>query len=135
MMDASIRPQPDHDATGYYDGLRQGKLMLKHCQDCDQPHFYPRELCPHCHSDALEWRESAGLGEVYSFTIVRKPPPIMKGREPYAVALVQLDEGARMMAPLSGCDPETVQVGQRVRIGFSQADEDLVLPIFTPDQD
>jgi uncharacterized OB-fold protein len=135
MMDASIRPQPDHDADGYYAGLRQGKLMLKHCRDCDRPHFYPRELCPHCHSDALEWRESKGTGEVYSYTIVRRPPPIMKGREPYAVALVELDEGPRMMAPIAGCEPGAVFIGQRMRIGFNQADEELVLPTFSPIED
>jgi len=129
-MDASIRPQPDHDATGYYDGLRQGKLMLKHCRDCDRPYFYPRELCPHCYSDALEWRESPGLGAVYSYTIVRRPPPIMKGREPYAVALVELDDGPRMMAPVVGCPPDKVHIGQRVCIAFERIDDDLTLPQF-----
>lgn len=130
-MEDRIRPIPDPDAAEYYAGLREHRLLLKHCRDCGKAHFYPRELCPYCHGDALDWREASGDGEVYSFTIVRRPPPAMKGREPYAVALVTLAEGPRMMAPLTGCPVEAVHIGQRVRIGFDRVDDDLTLPAFT----
>jgi uncharacterized OB-fold protein len=128
-----IRPIPDADGADYYEGLRRGELLLKHCRDCDRVHFYPRELCPHCFSDALDWKHSPGKGEIYSFTIVRRPPPAMKDKAPYVVGLVTLDEGPRMMAHIVGCAPEQVHIGQRVRIGFERIDDELTLPQFIAD--
>lgn len=131
-MDPRALPIPDPDGQPYYDGLRQGRLLLKHCTACDRPHFYPRELCPHCHSDALDWVPASGEAEVYSYTVVRRPPPHMEGRAPYVVAIVTLKEGPRMMTHVVGCAPEAVHVGQAVVVDFAKVTDEFTLPVFRP---
>lgn len=98
-------------AQGYTDGLAAGELRFQHCADCDQAVFYPRVLCPHCGSEALVWRACAGLGTVYATTVLHK-----RGVDPYNVALIDLDEGFRMMSRVEGVAPQDVVIGARVRV-------------------
>lgn len=124
-------PITDHDAAAYYAGLKAHKLMLPRCTACAKFHFYPRELCPHCHSDALEWQEASGLGEIYTYTVARRPAgPAFKPLVPYIVAVVQLAEGPRMMANLPGVAPEAVRIGTRVRMTFDDVTPEMTLPRF-----
>ena len=90
--------------------------------------FFPRVRCPYSGQDCLEWRLSAGTGTVYSTSVVYP----RKG-EPYNVALIDLDEGFRMMSRVEGADPAQVAIGQRVRFhAVSEADLDDPIPVFTP---
>ena len=124
-------PITDPDAAGYYAALREHRLVLKTCDDCGQPHFYPRELCPHCFSDRLQWKPASGRGEIYSFTVARRPAgPAFKPQVPYVVALVQLDEGPRMMSNVITDRPEEVRIGQRVAIRYDDVTPEMTLPRF-----
>jgi uncharacterized OB-fold protein len=124
-------PVADADTAPFWDGAKAGKLVLKSCLDCGKAHFYPRALCPHCHSDRLEWIEAKGTGEIHTFTIARRGAGKAFEREaPYAVAIVQLDEGPRMLSNVVTDDVEAVRIGQRVVVVFAEADEGVVLPKF-----
>jgi uncharacterized OB-fold protein len=112
-------------AEPYWEGAGEGKLMLKWCQSCGKPHHYPRGICPHCGSDKLEWREAKGTGEVYTYSIMRP-------NGPYVIAYVTLDEGVTMMTNIVDCDPESVQVGQKVKLTFKDLDDGRKLACFTP---
>lgn len=82
-------------------------------------HFMPRYLCPSCWSDALEWVQAKGTGSVHSFTVIRRASsPAFKERVPYVVALIDLDEGPRMMANILGDDALDVAIGERVTLTF-----------------
>ncbi len=108
-------------ATAYRRHLQSGKLGYQRCADCSAAVFYPRVLCPVCGSGALEWRESAGRGTVYATTAVHS-----RDRKPRNVALVDLDEGFRMMSRVEGVPAEEVEVGTRVRFEVRQGEEEPV---------
>ena len=108
-------PVLDPESQPYWDALKQHRLLLKHCRACQRSHHYPRELCPHCHSDDLEWKQAAGTGRIYSYTVARRPAgPAFKADTPYVVALVELPEGVRMLGELRGIDPSSVSIGMEV---------------------
>lgn len=124
-------PVIDADTKPFWDAAREGKLKIKHCDECGKAHFYPRALCPHCHSDRLDWIEVKGAGEIYTFTIARRGAgKAFEADAPYVVALIQLDEGPRMMSNVVTDDVEAVRIGQRVRVVFAEAGEGVVLPKF-----
>lgn len=124
-------PTIDPESRPYWDALKQHRLILKHCRNCKRHHFYARELCPHCYSDALDWAEVAGTGSIYSYTIARRPAgPAFKSDCPYVVAIVELDEGARMMTNIVTADVEAVRIGQRVTVQFEDVTDEITLPKF-----
>ena len=126
-------PVVDADTRPFWDGAREGKLRIKTCTECGRAHFYPRALCPHCHSDRLDWIDAKGTGEIYTFTIARRGAgKAFEADAPYIVALIQLDEGPRMMSNIVTDNVETVRIGQRVRVVFAEAGEGVVLPKFAP---
>lgn len=117
----------DEDAREFWEGAKNGRLMIQRCDDCGKFIFYPRAICPHCFSERVRWIESAGKGSVYSYTVVYQG---MGNREtPYAVGLIDLDEGVRMTARIAG-DPRRIAIGSRVSVHFEQVDEELTLPCF-----
>lgn len=126
-------PVLDPESQPYLDALKQHRLLLKHCRACQRSHHYPRELCPHCHSDDLEWKQAAGTGRIYSYTVARRPAgPAFKADTPYVVALVELDEGARLMTNIVTADVESVRIDQRVAVQFDDVTPDVTLPKFRP---
>lgn len=124
-------PVTDPESQPYWDALKQHRLLLKWCRDCSRHHFYPRALCPHCHSDALEWKEVTGQGVIYTYTISRRPAgPAFKGDTPYVVALVELDEGPRMLTNIITEFVDALRIGQRVQVRYDDVTEDVTLPKF-----
>jgi len=84
---------------GFRDGLANAELLIQKCNACDQLNMYPRYACPHCQSDDLGWQKAAGGGTVQSFTVLRAGAP--DGFDlPYAMAVVQLDEGVQLLGRL-----------------------------------
>lgn len=124
-------PVIDSESRPYWDALKQHRLTLKRCQDCGKHHFYPRALCPHCHSDAVEWVDARGTGTIYSFTIARRPAgPAFKADTPYVVAVVELDEGARMMSNIVTDKVDAVRIGQHVTVQYEDVTDEVTLPKF-----
>ncbi|WP_444984833.1 Zn-ribbon domain-containing OB-fold protein [Halomonas mongoliensis] len=111
----------------YFEAAREGRLLIKRCADCNQPHFYPRPLCPHCFSDATRWIEASGTGTIYTFSVTRRAGPI-----PYAISHVTLTEGVTMMSNIVDCDLDDIHVGQAVKVVFQPSEDGWMLPCFTP---
>lgn len=129
------RPLPvvDEDTAPFWNAARERRLVIKHCPACDRNSFYPRELCPYCHSDGLGWVESRGTGSIYSFTVARRPAgPAFADKVPYVLVLVDLDEGPRMLSNLLVDDVSAVRVGQRVRVAYEEVSDEISLPMFEP---
>ena len=123
-------PTIDPGTAPYWEALAQGKLLLKSCRSCGKPHFYPREICPHCFSDDLNWVEASGLGEIYSFTVAHRPAgPAFAEDVPYVIAIVTLAEGPRMMTWILN-DPAAVAIGKAVRLKLTKVTDDVTLPMF-----
>ena len=121
-----IAPLPFPETTPYWEAAAQGRLLLKYCTACRACHFYPRELCPFCFSDKTEWREAAGTGTIYSFSVMRRADV------PYAIAYVTLAEGPTMMSNIVDGDLDAIRIGQPVRVVFKPADNGQLVPMFTP---
>ena len=120
-------PVPGIGDEPFFDAARQGRLLYKFCDDCQQPHYYPRALCPHCMSDKTQWREASGNGEIYTFSLTRRAGPV-----PYAIAYVTLDEGVTLMTNIVDCDLESIRIGQRVRLVYKPTDGDIPIACFAP---
>ena len=113
-------PEPDGETTPFWDGIEAGKLRIQRCLECRRHVFYPRSICPNC-MGSLEWVDAAGTGTVHSFTVVhRAPAEEYRSEVPYTVALIDLDEGVRMMSRLVDCDPSQVRIGAAVEVQFRE---------------
>ena len=124
-------PKPDRDSAVYWDAARRHELVLQRCNSCHRFRFYPRSVCPHCLSDEFEWQTASGRGHIYSFTVIhRSPSPAFRDRVPYVLALVELEEGVRMMTNIVGCDPEAVAIGEAVEVTFDDVTDEVTLPKF-----
>lgn len=119
-------PQVTPETKPYWDAAAAGKLLVKWCQACNQPHHYPRSICPHCGSDRTEWREASGRGAIYTYSIMRRVP------EPYVIAYVTLEEGVTMMTNIVGADFDAIRIGMPVRVVFTPSDGGPPVPMFTP---
>lgn len=113
----------------FWASAEDGILVLPSCDDCHRLHWHPRAFCPHCHSSRLSWRSSPGLGEVHSYSIVRRP-----GR-PYIFGYVQLDEGLIFMTNIVDCTLERIRIGLPVTVAFSRTEQGRLAPFFRPRAD
>ena len=128
-------PVPDPVTQPYWDGLNAGELRIQRCRSCEKTVFYPRALCPHCGSRDLGWITCSGRGTLHAFTIAhRGTPAAFKGSTPYVVAMVELEEGARVMTNLIDVDPtpEAVKIGMAVEVVFEKASDAITLAKFRP---
>ena len=128
-------PVADPVTRPFWESVQRRAMELQRCDACGRFIFYPRGVCPHCLSDNLSWRPAQGTGEVHAFTIVhRHPNPAFAGDIPYVVALIELDEGVRMMSNLVGvaADPAEVKVGMPVEVTYEAVTDEVTLPKFRP---
>jgi hypothetical protein len=126
-----IEPPTTEVAEPFWDATRDGRLLLQWCTDCGVPVWYPREVCPGCLGSGLEWRETGGQGVVYACTVEHTAQtPALEA--PYVVALVELDEGVRLLSNVVGCPPDQVAVGDRVRVTWEPLSDGRQLPLFEP---
>jgi uncharacterized protein len=131
--DASLkpRPMPDADTGRYWEGIREGRLLLQHCTACGHVQLYQQSRCRACGSDALVHRAASGRARVHSFSVVhRAPGPAFKADTPYAVLLVDLAEGPRMISGYSGDDPSEVDFDMEVELVCEADGDGRVLPMF-----
>lgn len=133
-MYAKPLPVPDPDSAPFWDGCREGRLLLQRCSSCQAWRFPPERFCPHCQSDESAWLEASGRGTVYSWIVVHHPVPrdLYDSEVPYVVALIDLEEGPRIASNVVGCEPDAVEAGMAVTVGFDAVTEDVTLPRFRP---
>lgn len=124
-------PVANADSKPYWDAARERRLAIRKCNSCGALHFMPRHRCPECWSDDLAWVDSAGQGTVHSFSIVRRASdPRFAHLVPYVIALIDLDEGPRMMTNILGDDALSVRIGDRVTLDFEARGDGAMLPQF-----
>jgi uncharacterized OB-fold protein len=129
-----FEPPASEVAQPFWDATREERFVLQWCADCGKPIFYPREVCPSClRSDGLEWRDASGTGVVYAVSVQHAPQMPMAAYEaPYAVAVVELAEGVRMLSTIVGTDPGAVTVGQSLTVTWEALSDGRNLPLFQP---
>ena len=123
------------EAKPFWDGCRAEKLMLPRCEDCGHVFFYPRILCPRCHSRRVGWMQASGRGKLHSFEIAYQAfQKAWKIKPPYVLAMIELDEGPRMMSNVIGIEPlpENLPVGLPLEVTWEKQSDDITLPLFRP---
>jgi uncharacterized OB-fold protein len=124
------KPAPDADSTAYWQALREHRVLFQRCGACGHSQLYFRALCRSCWSRDLHEVQAAGSGTVHSFTICHSVGNRALAAElPYALALVDLDEGPRVMTRIAG-EPESVRIGDRVTATFRDLDDEWSLLYF-----
>lgn len=113
----------------YQQYLARGEFRIQRCDNCTKHIFYPRLLCPDCGSSRLSWTTPSGAGTVYSTTVMRRRP---ESGGDYNVALVELNEGPRLMSRVEGVPPKNVKIGMAVRARIAGGGEDGFIVVFDP---
>ena len=129
------KPIPDPDPTNqvFFDGANEGRLMLPRCTTCNRVHFYPRIICPYCHSSRIEWFEASGTGFIHTYAVQHRAFGGWADEAPFVTAYIDLAEGDRMFTVLRGVDPEKpeeIEIGARVQVEFEQASDDIAIPFW-----
>lgn len=126
-------PKPTPTTQPYWDGCAAGELRLPHCGPCDAPFFPPQRWCPRCLGDEITWVRTSGRGRLHTYLISHLAAPGFEDEVPYVVALVELDEGPRLMSNLVGVapDPAVLRIDMPLEVVFAPRG-DMVLPVFRP---
>lgn len=126
-------PRPTPETAPFWQGCHDHKLLLQRCTACGKHQFYPRLICANCMSEQLEWTEASGRGKVETYTIVtRAVSEAYAADAPYVIALIELEEGPRMMSNVIGCDVEKVKSVMAVEVTFEDWSEEITVPKFRP---
>lgn len=130
-MDKMV-PRPTPDTRPYFEAAARGELSIPRCDSCDTLFFYPRSWCPSCSSDRITWVTCSGRATLHSYVITSIPAQGFDGEVPYAIALVELEEGPRLMANVMGVpqDPEHLVLDMPLRVVFEERG-DVTIPNFT----
>lgn len=136
MSDVARRlPVPTPETAHFWEGTRQGELRLQRCAACGGAYFPPRPFCPVCGSRDVAVFVASGKARLYSFTIHHRRAPGFT--PPYAIAVVELEEGPRMMSNIAGCDPtpEALRLDMSLCVTFERLTDEISVPVFTPADD
>jgi uncharacterized OB-fold protein len=132
-MTAKPVPKPTPDTQNYWDGTAAGELRIQRCDDCGHAYFYPRPYCPECSSTNVTWITSCGRARLHTYLINYYAAPGFESDVPYAIAVVELEEGPRMMTNIVGVEntPENLVLDMPLEVTF-EARDDYTVPVFRP---
>jgi uncharacterized OB-fold protein len=129
-------PEPTPETIHFWEGCKAGELRLQRCDACAEAYFPPRPFCPRCGSRDISVFAASGKARLHSYVISHRPPPWLTDapKEPHSIAVVELEEGVRMMTNVIGCPqtPEALQLDMPLEVIFEQASETIALPQFQP---
>ena len=125
--DRNEHGMPDVALTDeFWSACSSNRLVRPVCNDCGTNFFTPQWCCPQCQSESWEYVTSNGIGTIYSYTVVHRPPlPAFKA--PYIVAVIELAEGPLMLTNVIDCDPAALKVGDKVKVAFEKATDEVTL--------
>jgi uncharacterized protein len=125
-------PQPTPETQFFWDGTREGELRLQRCNACGKVYFPPRPFCPGCASRKVSVSKASGKAILWSYVIHHRPVPGFT--PPYAIAVVQLAEGPRMMTNIIDCPqtPEALVLDMPLEVAFQKQNDNITLPLFRP---
>lgn len=122
-----VRPSISHDTAFFWAGTAAGELRIQHCPACDRLRHPPGPMCPACGAEEQDYVLASGRGSVFSF-VVHHAPKVPGKTLPFVIALVELDEGVRMLGELLDVDPTEVEIGMAVEVALTRIDDELTLP-------
>ncbi|MEO8601589.1 MAG: OB-fold domain-containing protein [bacterium] len=133
MTAAKPLPTITDETRPFYEGAKLRELRVQRCTACDTLRFPARALCSTCLSTASDWVRVSGAGEVFSFNVMHQVyHPGFAAEVPYAVIVVRLAEGPKMLSNLVGVDPHAIRIGLPLRVVFEDLTDEITLPKFAP---
>lgn len=126
-------PAPDLETKPFWDGCKEGRFLIRHCNACGADHYYPRPFCPTCWSDDVAWKEASGRATLYTYSVVHvNDLPPFGERVPYVAAIVELEEGPRVMTNVEGVEHDALQIGMPLVVEYKPISDDITIAIFRP---
>lgn len=126
-------PAPDAEQQPFWDAAGEHRLLIQRCTDTGRYFFYPRPFDPETWSTNVEWVEASGRATLYTYSVVHQNDlPPFDERVPYVAAVVELDEGPRMMTNVVDCDHDALEIGMELEVTFRELDDDVTAPVFRP---
>ena len=126
-------PRIDEESRGWWEALQRHELYVQRCRSCGTIRLPPRAVCPVCLSSQVEWVRASGRGTVYSFTVTHQnQAPGFREELPYVLAIVELEEGPRIMTNVVGAAPDAVRIGMPVEVVFDDVTPEVTLAKFRP---
>ncbi len=127
-------PEATPETREFWEGAKRGELRIQRCNACGKAYFFPRPFCPFCSSKDVAWFTASGRGKLYSYVINYRAAYGFQDYAPYVIAVVELEEGPRMMTNIIGVDPtpENLPIDLPVVVRFEKQDDDITLPLFRP---
>ncbi len=131
-MPGRALPEPTPETQHFWDGTKRGELRLQRCDDCSHAYFPPRPFCPLCASRSVAVFAASGRATLHSYVISHRPAPGFE--PPYAIAVVELEEGPRMMSNITGVaqTPEALRLDMPLEVEFEAVSDEISLPLFRP---
>jgi uncharacterized OB-fold protein len=135
VSEAPARPVPaiTPEMAPFWEAARRHELVVQRCVDCGARRFPAREVCSRCLSRRVEWERVGGKGRVFSVAIMHQANhPWFAARVPYAVVVIELDAGPRMLSTVPGLEPHAITIGMPVEVAFEDVTPEVSLPVFRP---
>jgi len=124
-------PVPDLDTQPFWDGCQEERFLVPECTACGTRRWPPGPMCPACQGTDTRWLEATGRGSVYSWLVVHHPVnPALADQVPYVVAMIDLEEGVRVVGNVEGCEPDSVRAGTPVEVVFERHEGGMLIPNF-----
>ncbi len=131
MLRGMPLPRPDHDTQPFWDAAQEGRYVVPRCVACGVGHWPPGPMCPHCFGAEIAWGDAPTHGTVYSWVVATHPvAEVLVDQVPYAIALIDLEPGVRVVGNVVGCDPSAIQAGLAVEVFFEEREEGVRVPNF-----
>jgi uncharacterized protein len=134
-MDTYSKPLPQITSWSkpFWEHARQHKLAMQKCNSCGKLIFYPRKACPECWSLDLGWKEVSGKAKMNCYTVtLGGVEPVFQADVPYVLAMVDLEEGVKMMTNIVECKPEDLKIGMDLEVTYKDCTAEISLPVFRP---
>lgn len=131
--DGYKKPLPELEGftEQFYAFCKQGELRFQRCEDCEAWRHVPREMCAECGSMQWGWQASSGRGKLFTWTVAERPlHPAFADDAPYAPAVVELEEGVRLVTEIVDCQPHELDIDAAVEVVFHDVTPDITLPKF-----
>jgi uncharacterized protein len=126
-------PTIEEESQPFWDAAREGRFLIARCEDCGRAHHYPRPFCPYCWSERVTWEQASGRATLYTFsTVFVNDLPPFNERLPYVAAVVDLEEGPRVITNVVDCEPSDLHIGQDLEVCYREVTDDLTVPVFRP---
>lgn len=131
MLRGMPHPRPDHDTQAFWDGVGEGRFLVPRCSACGKGHWPPGPMCPYCQGAELAWCDAPARGTVYSWVVANHPvDEVLVDQVPYAIALIDLEPGVRVVGNVIGCDPSEIRAGMELELFFEEREEGVRVPNF-----